>query len=50
MLVVDTLFKGAVVARAHSTGFSVETVIIFSLIADPIGGILMDLIVFVELQ
>ena len=43
-IVVDALFKNAIVARAHSTGLSVETVIIISLIVAPIGGFVVGLI------
>jgi Family of unknown function (DUF5518) len=31
-VIVDSLFKGAVIARAHSTGLSVENVLILSII------------------
>ena len=43
-ILVDLLFLGAVVARAQSTGLSVETVIVLSLVLAPIGGLLLGLI------
>ena len=43
-VVVDSLFRSAVVVKAHSTGLSVEMVILLSLIAAVIGGLVVGLI------